>query len=98
MNQEQTNLHAEIQTLTELLKQSVFIHKDYLSLKEAALFLGKSESSLYKYCKDKLFPYSKPNGTILIKRTDIVTWIEKHRISSKSESKTNAIKQIRKAV
>ena len=63
----------------------------YLSLKEAAGYLGLSLSAMYKMTMGKTIPHFKPGGKIIyIDKRDLDKFIQKNRISSKDEMRTQA--------
>lgn len=75
-----------------------WLQKEYLTLEETAKYLGRSKSAVYKYCSRNLFPYIKLQGKTLIKRADLIEWIESHRIASIYETENQSKEFFRKAV
>lgn len=60
--------------------------KEILSFKEAVLFLGVSESFLYKLTFGKFINYYKPNGKLIyFKKEDLVNWMLTNKQSSIQE-------------
>jgi excisionase family DNA binding protein len=60
--------------------------KSFLTLSEAAIFLGISKSTLYKHTSAGEIPYNKPNGKIILfRREDLETWINRMRIPARTE-------------
>lgn len=54
--------------------------KPFLTLDEAALYIGISKSSLYKLTHKKEITYSRPTGrNIFFERSDLDTWLRKNR-------------------
>lgn len=53
-----------------------FVGKNILSLREAALYLDLSESSIYKLTSESKISFSKPNGgKLYFKKTDLDNWM-----------------------
>lgn len=60
--------------------------KEYLTPEEAAELLGAKRSYVYYLTHQKLIPYSKPGGNkVLIKRSDLLEWVQSGRIKSSEE-------------
>jgi len=68
--------------------------KEYLPMKGLASFAGIPLSSAYQISSKNLIPKFKPGKRVLFKREDIVAYIEKHRIASKSEIHARAINSL----
>ena len=51
-----------------------------LNIKEAAIYLGISTSTLRKLCYEKKIPYYKPLKSLEFKPSDLETWRESSRI------------------
>lgn len=53
-----------------------FVGKNILSLREAALYLDLSESSIYKLTSESKISFSKPNGgKLYFKKADLDNWM-----------------------
>jgi len=68
--------------------------KEYLTLKEAAAYLGVKIDKVYELTAAHAFPTFKPGGKITyVKRSDLNNWIEAARIESAEniDRKTNSM-------
>lgn len=62
------------------------IQGEYLTIPEAALFIGIKKEQMYELTAKKTFPLHKPGGKIaLILKSDLKAWIEASRIPSAAE-------------
>jgi excisionase family DNA binding protein len=50
-----------------------------LGPREAAAALGVSESWIRRAMKERGLPYSRVEGRVLIRRDDLLAWLERHR-------------------
>jgi len=70
----------------ELLTSAVMINKPILSFKEAALYLGLTESYLYKLTSRQEIAHSKPGGKMIyFNRAELDLWLQQNRIKSNAE-------------
>lgn len=60
--------------------------EEYLSTKEAAKLLLVSERQMRNYKASRVIPYSKIGGRLLFRKTDLLSFIETHRIASRYEN------------
>jgi len=68
-----------------LLMQDV-LRKPILSLKEAALYLGISKSTLYKMTFDNKISHHKPSGKLIyFQRKDLNNYLLRNRVKSNDE-------------
>ncbi len=70
--------------------------KEVLTLNEAAEFLCQSKSSLYKRTMEWTIPHYKVGKKLYFKRTDLIEWIEKHRVKTRDEIELEALAYISK--
>lgn len=64
----------------------ILADKEYLTVKETAIYLGISKHSLYKLTQRRVFPIYKPNNKLIyIRREDIDDWISQSRRKSSKE-------------
>ena len=98
MNQSE-NLSLSNQ-LAELKSLALFSlnQKEFLTLEEAASFLGCSKSAIQKACSKKVIPYYQPFAKSLFKRTELIDWVEAHKIESMEEIKEKAKDYLKKAI
>jgi len=60
--------------------------KEYLTVEEAAALIGSKRSYIYKLTHEKRISFTKPGGNrVLIKRSDLLDWIEANRIKSQKD-------------
>lgn len=65
------------------LAQEQMNFKEYLTVKEASVYLGISISAMHKITARRELNFYKPGGKIiLIKRKDIDLWIEKGKVTT----------------
>lgn len=70
--------------------------KDVLTLNEAAEFLCQSKSTLYKRTMEWTIPHYKVGKKLYFKRTDLIEWIEKHRVKTREDIEREALAYISK--
>ncbi|MCD8282006.1 MAG: helix-turn-helix domain-containing protein [Prevotella sp.] len=101
MENSERNTDIEIRALktrcTELerrlsgLENVVYVAKEYLTLEEAATFLGCTRSLLYKMTHLHTIPFYKPtNKLVYFERTELVDWIKRNRSLSDNEIEEQA--------
>ncbi|ENI8049709.1 helix-turn-helix domain-containing protein [Vibrio cholerae] len=60
--------------------------KEYLTVNEAAAYVGAKRSYIYRLTHEKRVSFTKPGGNrVLIKRSDLQAWLEKNRVKSQDE-------------
>ncbi|WP_217540485.1 helix-turn-helix domain-containing protein [Vibrio metschnikovii] len=60
--------------------------KEYLTVDEAAAYVGAKRSYIYRLTHEKRVSFTKPGGNrVLIKRSDLQAWLEKNRVKSQDE-------------
>jgi excisionase family DNA binding protein len=89
--------HKQIQTMNrhkELseINLAAVLHKPVLTFKEALLYTGLSESSLYKMVMNRLIPHSKPSGRKLYFNTeDLKSWMLSNPIATQDQLRQAAV-------
>ena len=72
--------------LTRIGKDEKKEDNTMLPLKEAAAFIGRKESTMYKYTSEKKIPFYKPTGkNLFFLRTDLESFNQRCRSSSIEE-------------
>ncbi|QSS97818.1 helix-turn-helix domain-containing protein [Psychroflexus sp. ALD_RP9] len=72
--------------------------KKVLTFKEACLYSGISESSMYKHTHNRTVPFYKPNGKLIyFKRSELENWMLQNRHSTVAELETEAVSKNLKA-
>lgn len=90
---------AEIKRLIAVIINSSsnglpLIEKEFLTVDEAAALLCARRSYIYRLTHEKRIPYSKPGGNrVLIKRTDLLEWMQSNSILSDSQIRDAATKR-----
>ncbi len=88
-------------TIKELASHMLFVErkmymlKEYLTVQEAADFLGLSSSQIYKMTSKHEVPVYKPNGkTVFLRRDDLNRWMSKNKVLSEEEMEEYAMTQM----
>lgn len=90
------DLHNDLQQIKTMLENIGFQSKEYYNVKEAAMFLNISESTLYKLTCTNSIVFYQPNGKlILFKKSDLIAYIEKGRRKTHDEIKEEAKERIK---
>lgn len=89
------NLKSELVEIKQLLVKVIkdngkpvmpVVDKEYLTPEECAAFIGTSKSYIYQLTSQNKVPRHKPGGNrVLIKKQDLIEWMESNRIKSDSE-------------
>ena len=65
--------------------------KRFLSLTEAAAFVGLSKSCFYQMTKNRQVPHYKPNGgKVFFDPAELEAWVKSFRVSTKEELQQKA--------
>ena len=65
--------------------------RNFLTVKEAAAYIGTTPNYLYKLTSGHKIPYYSPTGRkCLFKREELDSWIEKSRVSTNDEIEAKA--------
>jgi len=60
--------------------------KMVLTTDEAALYMGISKSTLYKWSMSRRVPHFKPSGKLLFfNRVELENWLQRNRVSTDDE-------------
>lgn len=87
------HIHERLEAI-ERSQADLFMVSEYLTLKEAAAYLGVKIDKVYELTAAHAFPTFKPGGKITyVKRSDLNNWIEAARIESAEniDRKTNSM-------
>lgn len=77
-----------VEAVTDRLR---LLHKDTLSLKEAAKYLDLQPGTLYKMTSRRDIAYSKPMGRkVYFKKDDLDDWLDSGHVASDSEIEEKA--------
>lgn len=76
----------KLNELEQLIQEQQIHHKEILSLKEAAKYLGISKSTLYKMTFENKISHYKPAGKLIyFKKQDLERYLLKHKVKSNDE-------------
>lgn len=85
----QITMEIIIEKLKEIkliIESQTFLHKEILSLSEAAEFLNQSKSNIYKLTSKKEIPHYSPGGKkIYFRKSELEEWVYNSRIDSVDE-------------
>jgi excisionase family DNA binding protein len=73
-----------IKNLEALILNQNILRKTFLTIDEAAIYIGLEKTTLYRYCSDGKLDYYKPNKkNVYFRRTDLDDFLEKSKQKSK---------------
>ena len=75
----------QLSSMVELFEHQNWLFKEYLTLDEVASYLDISRSTVRRMSSQRIFPVYKPMDRILIKKEELIQWIEKGRFMSQQE-------------
>lgn len=79
------DIHEISKHLSYIMSQ-IYLHKEFLTMNDAADYLGLSKSQLYQLTSNKLIPYYKPGGkNIFFRIEDLNDYVKQNRIMPTSE-------------
>ncbi|MCM1078526.1 MAG: helix-turn-helix domain-containing protein [Bacteroidales bacterium] len=89
-------LKAQLDRIEAYSAQQLIQTKEVLTVKEAALFIGLSESRIHTLCSRKEIPYYKREGDSMnnrtcFKRKELVQWMTARSIATKDERASAAL-------
>lgn len=78
---------STIEDRIEQLKEHIWTVKEVLTTSEASVYLGVSESYIYKLTSSKQIPHYKPNGKLVyFNRKELCEWAMRNRIQTTGPS------------
>lgn len=79
-------IQNELKEIKELLKKQIVQQKEFLTVLEAADFLGLSKHQIHKITSRKEISFYKPGGKIIyFKKSDLEEWVFKNKVLSNDE-------------
>jgi excisionase family DNA binding protein len=89
------NLDRVIQRLESIEKLLLKLQeqskpKETLTVNELAQLLGKSVETIYSYTSTKRIPHTKPLGTLLFLRSEIMQWLNTFKVKTIDEVEADA--------
>lgn len=86
-------IFSMVKSMYAILNQISVIQKEWLTPKEAALFLSIGESTIHHYRKKRMITSYRPTqGKTFYRKSDLENWIKKGKVESVDESYQKAIK------
>ncbi|HET6990237.1 MAG TPA: helix-turn-helix domain-containing protein [Bacteroidia bacterium] len=83
--------------LETLIREQMLLQKEILNMGEACIYLGLSESYLYKLTSQKSIPHYKSRGKIIhFKRLELDDWQLRNRIKTNEEIEMEASALLKK--
>lgn len=67
------------------------LQKDILTISEASEYLSISASAIYKMTSKLTIPFYKVGKKVYFKRTELLEWIEKHRVKTREDIEKETI-------
>ena len=90
----QKNILETLHCIEAALMDQVALTKKVLNLKEAARYLGLSESAVYRLTSDRKVNFFKPEGKkIFFNREDLEEFMMRNQIKCKVQSSLDAFKR-----
>ena len=84
-------LIQKLDRIESLLEQQGIQNKEVLNFNEACLYLGLSQSHVYKLTSSKSIPHFCPQGKrIYFKRIELDAWLTRNRTDTKEEIEKQA--------
>ena len=69
-------LEQQLSELKEIITKQVLVHKDVMSLNEAAVYMDISKSFLYKLTCKRAISFSRPGAKIIFfRKVDLDAWM-----------------------
>lgn len=67
----------------------------FFNLKEVAIYLRMSKSSIYKWCSNGQIPYIKTGKVLLFKKEAIDSWLDQFIVPTKDQVGQNITKLLK---
>ncbi len=88
---------AELERKINGIENVISLAKEYLTLEEAAVFLGCTRSLLYKMTHLHSIPFYKPSGKLVyFEKEELIKWIRQNKSLSEEEIAEEAKKVIQR--
>lgn len=89
---EQVGTSDELLGRLSSLEESIYSTKNTLTFKEACMYLGVSESLLYKLTSTLEIPHYKPRGKLLyFDKGELDNWLHQNRVETASAIRQKAL-------
>lgn len=76
----------ELTQLDRIERNSLLAAKNVLTVEDAAILLGLSPSTIYRWTMSKIIPHYKPNGKLVFfNKKELEEWMMRNRVASEDE-------------
>jgi len=76
----------ELTQLDRIERNSLLAAKNVLTVEDAAILLGLSPSTIYRWTMTKIIPHYKPNGKLVFfNKKELEDWMMRNRVASEEE-------------
>ena len=76
----------ELTQLDRIERNSLLAAKNVLTVEDAAILLGLSPSTIYRWTMSKIIPHYKPNGKLVFfNKKELEDWMMRNRVASEEE-------------
>lgn len=76
----------ELTQLDRIERNSLLAAKNVLTVEDAAILLGLSPSTIYRWTMSKIIPHYKPNGKLVFfNKNELEEWMMRNRVASEDE-------------
>ena len=76
----------ELTQLDRIERNSLLAAKNVLTVEDAAILLGLSPSTIYRWTMSKIIPHYKPNGKLVFfNKKELEEWMMRNRVASEEE-------------
>ena len=76
----------ELTQLDRIERNSLLAAKNVLTVEDAAILLGLSPSTIYRWTMTKIIPHYKPNGKLVFfNKKELEDWMMRNRGASEEE-------------
>lgn len=76
----------ELTQLDRIERNSLLAAKNVLTVEDAAILLGLSPSTIYRWTMSKIIPHYKPNGKLVFfNKKELEDWMMRNRVASEDE-------------
>ncbi len=79
------NKLTEIENLFKQKNGITISTEEILNLEKAAVYVGISKSTIYKYTSTKEIPHFKRGKRLFFKKVELDEWLTKNKVSSRDE-------------
>ena len=82
----------DLKSQLDRIEAGLLQQKEVLTFDEACIYIGVSNSHLYKLTSNRSIPHYKPQGKMIyFRRSELDEWLLKNRIKTKEEINSEAM-------